>query len=252
MSKKNIKEYIGQVFINNQNLPMEIIEVPNTQKVKVRFENGYETIAQMSNIKRGRVKNPYHPTIHDVGFVGDGEYQCRVDGKVSHCYKTWSGMLFRCYKQDKDEKYVSWEDCTVCEEWHNFQNFAKWYYDNYYEIDDEKMHLDKDWLQKGNKVYSPTTCVFVPQTINSLLISRKRDRGNCVIGVSKNGSQYYAQMTKLSKHVGLGLFFNEIDAFNCYKKHKEDYIQEVANKYKGLIPIKLYNAMVNYKVEITD
>ena len=43
-------------------------------------------------------------------------------------------------------------DVTVCEEWHNFQNFAKWFYENYYEISGEKMRLDKDILIKGNKM----------------------------------------------------------------------------------------------------
>lgn len=35
----------------------------------------------------------------------------------------------------------------------------------------EGWHLDKDILLKGNKVYSPETCAFVPAKINSLLIS---------------------------------------------------------------------------------
>ena len=61
-------------------------------------------------------------------------------------------------------------DCSVYEGWHNFQNFAKWYEDNYYEIEEEQMHLDKDILVKGNKVYSPDTCVFVPETINGLFV----------------------------------------------------------------------------------
>ena len=33
---------------------------------------------------------------------------------------------------------------------------------------------------------------------------------------------------------------------------KERYIKEVADKWKGIIDDKVYNALYNYKVEITD
>ena len=33
---------------------------------------------------------------------------------------------------------------------------------------------------------------------------------------------------------------------------KENYIKQVAEEYKDKIPDKLYEAMYNYKVEITD
>ena len=36
------------------------------------------------------------------------------------------------------------------------------------------------------------------------------------------------------------------------KKEKHKYIVTIANKYKNKIPIKLYNAMLDYKIEITD
>ena len=41
-------------------------------------------------------------------------------------------------------------------------------------------------------------------------------------------------------------------AFNAYKNFKENYIKETAEQYKQLIPEVLYNAMINYVVEITD
>lgn len=36
------------------------------------------------------------------------------------------------------------------------------------------------------------------------------------------------------------------------KKAKEDYLKELANKYKENISEAVYNALMNYKVEITD
>lgn len=42
-------------------------------------------------------------------------------------------MLQRCY----NNKQLSYFDCEVCDEWLCFQNFAKWYEENYYEIEGE-------------------------------------------------------------------------------------------------------------------
>ena len=46
------------------------------------------------------------------------------------------------------------------------------------------MHLDKDILIKGNKIYSPQTCCFVPENLNSLITKNDSIRNNLPIGVS--------------------------------------------------------------------
>lgn len=38
----------------------------------------------------------------------------------------------------------------------------------------------------------------------------------------------------------------------AYKTYKENQIKQVADEYKDLIPERLYNAMYEYEVEITD
>ena len=43
-----------------------------------------------------------------------------------------------------------------------------------------------------------------------------------------------------------------IEAFNAYKQAKESFVKEQANKWKGKIGERAYNALMNYKVEITD
>ena len=156
-------------------------------------------------------------------------------------------MMQRCYGNENRPTY---KDVFVCEEWHNFQNFAKWFDDNYYEINDEMIELDKDILFKGNKIYSPETCVFAPQPIN--LLFRHADRGEYPIGVEyvklKNTKKCYrAVFSQLDKY-----YLTPEEAFEFYKEHKEMYIKEVADKYKKYIPKKLYNAMYNYQVEIID
>ena len=50
----------------------------------------------------------------------------------------------------------------------------------------------------------------------------------------------------------LGQFDNPNDAFLAYKKAKESYLKELADKWKERIDPRAYKALMNYKVEITD
>ena len=167
-------------------------------------------------------------------------------------------MLKRCYSGEYQKKEPTYKDCTVCKEWLNYSNFKKWYDDNYYEIDGERMALDKDILVKGNKTYSPETCVFVPQNINKLFIKSNKARGKYPIGVYKpNNANKYQVCCNIfnngkSKLKNLGYYNTIDDAFNAYKEFKEANIKQIADYYKEKIPNKLYEAMYNYKVEITD
>ena len=54
------------------------------------------------------------------------------------------------------------------------------------------------------------------------------------------------------KREHLGYFKTEVEAFNAYKTAKESFIKEQANKWKGKIDNRAYNALMNYQVEITD
>ena len=116
------------------------------------------------------------------------------------------------------------------------------------------MNLDKDILIKGNKVYGPDTCIFVPQDINKLFTKRNNNRGNYPIGVSYNKQQkkYKSYCNTNSKQNFLGYYDTPEEAFTIYKQFKENYIKQVADEYKNHIPEKLYNAMYEYEVEIDD
>lgn len=100
--------------------------------------------------------------------IGEGNYKVSDNTIVNLNYSTWLSMLKRCYNIEFQFKHSSYIGCSVHEDWHNFQNFAKWYDENYYSIGNERIALDKDILVKGNKIYSPETCIFVPHNINNL------------------------------------------------------------------------------------
>lgn len=172
------------------------------------------------------------------------------DIKKSQIWKRWYDIHYRCYSTQLHERYPSYVGCSVCEEWNNFNNFYAWYQDNYYEVEGQKMDLDKDILCKGNKIYSPDTCVFVPHKINTMFTNGKRNRGAYPLGVhiDKDRKKYRACIG----HNKLGRFNTPEQAFIAYKKVKEKRIKELAKEYKDQIPEKLYQAMLNWKIEITD
>lgn len=166
----------------------------------------------------------------------------------NHIYDVWRNIIYRC----GNPKYPSYIDCSVCEEWNDFSNFCQWYNDNYYEIHDEKMCVDKDILFKGNTIYRPDRCCIVPETINMILTNRRYHRGELPIGVTQKNGAYMAKCKMYKKDKYIGYFDSPIEAFYAYKAAKESYIKEVADLYKPLIPTKIYDALINYRIDIND
>jgi len=238
---KKLYNRVGEVRYNRRGSKMTIIEYINHSHVVVEFENGYKVKTNYPKFDKGATKNPYDLTVEGVGYIGEGAYNSRA-----YVFSIWTAMLYRCYSFKYLQKYPTYIGCTVCEDWHNFQNFAKWHKENFYQIENEIMNLDKDILVKGNKIYSPETCVFVPSLINYLFTKNDKNRGNLPIGV------FFIKKSKHYRARCLGCYLTPEEAFQAYKQTKEINIKEIAEKYKEQIPEKLYLAMLNYKVEITD
>ena len=80
-------------------------------------------------------------------------------------------------------------------------------------------------------------------------------RGKYLIGVSWN-KRDKVFVARVNKSKGgseyLGSFKTELEAFNAYKKAKEAFVKEQANKFKSQIDIRAYEALMNYTVDITD
>ena len=250
----------GERGINNFGSKMIIVEYRKYSDIDVYFPEYDWTFkgTRYGDFKNSNIKCPYEKRYYGVGYIGEGKYKVWENGKNTKCYKTWHNMLNRCYDEKFHEKYPTYIGCKVDKNWHNFQNFAEWYYNNYYEIEGGKMCLDKDILYKHNKVYSPKTCIFVPQTINSLFVKRDNNRGESVIGTSLKNGRYRVQCwsfnpeTGKSKQEYFGYYDSQEKAFEIYKYYKEKNIKQVADYYKDKIPEKLYDGMYSYKVEIDD
>lgn len=248
------KERVGTKGFNTLGSLMEVTEYNRYADIWVKFlDFGNLVHTDWNSFCKGNVRNPYDKSVYGIGYLGEGNYKTRTNKKETKMYKTWSGMFERCYSEKYQESHQYYVGCTVAKEWHCFQNFAKWYDDNYYEVEEERMELDKDILVKRNRVYSPDACVFVPKDINTLFTKSDAARGDLPLGVDWNKSSYRSRCLNgkgKSKH--LGYFNTAEEAFVAYKKYKEKVIRQIAEEYKDRIPDKLYEALLKYEVEIND
>lgn len=254
----------GEINFNTQGLKMQICEYKSCQNLYVKFENGYIKHTNYANFLKGEVFNSFYPNVLGVGYLGNTK--SAIKGKNKKAYITWKNILSRCYNEtDVSYKNYGGRNCFVCDEWLCFENFEKWYEKNYYEIKGQRMCIDKDILIKGNKVYSPDTCVFVPNLINCIFTKSNALRGTLPIGVQFE-RKFYGELTnmyaaRMSQYnfethkkelVFLGCFDNPLEAFYEYKCQKEYYIKCIAELYKDIIPQNLYDALYKYEVTIDD
>lgn len=182
-----------------------------------------------------------------IGYRGSENVDCTAES-----YLKWHDMINRCYNAKFHERQPQYMECTVCEEWLNYSNFKVWYDKN--KIVGMSLDLDKDILFKENKVYSPETCCFVPHAINTLFLNGKKNRGNLPLGVhfDKSKEKYRAEVSFMGEQIKFGTFDTAEEAFGRYKEYKEKFIKDMAIQYKGKIPDKVYQAMMNWKIEIDD
>ena len=142
-----------------------VINYENNRRVLVKFINtGYESIFRKDHILSGKVKDKLAPSRFGIGFIGDGKYKQNSPAGVA-----WNNMMRRCYSKLSPRDNPTYADCTVCEEWHNFQVFAEWHEQNCI----EGYHIDKDVKVDGNRIYGPETCIFLKQSENNVKANAK-------------------------------------------------------------------------------
>lgn len=255
------KKRTGRKIINTQGLIMTCVEYINSLNVVVEFDKPYyKTNSCWSNFTKGKIRNPNLPTIYSVGIIGD-KYPTNNGSRHIKEYQCWSDLLFRVYGNKRvDSTSLRYKECTVCEEWLYYPNFYEWLHsqENFQKwLNEERWCLDKDIINKHNKVYSAHNCCLVPNNINTLFVKKNKNRGNLPIGVTYNHNRYMATysnpITKNTREY-IGTFNTPEEAFYAYKEKKEDLIKQIAQiEYdKHNIIKQCYDAMMKYEVDITD
>jgi len=183
-------------------------------------------VRKYTNSIRGR------KLLQGVG-VNDADYSvtATINGTRTMCpyYRTWHNMIHRCYNPNYKRVNITYEDCTVYEDWHLFSTFSEWMCGQ----DWKDKVLDKDLLVRGNKIYSPNTCIFLRPEINSLLIEGHKARGNYLSGVTryKGKGSYLAAISKGTSinNNNIGSFPTEVEAHNAWRLAKSKQLYDAAN-----------------------
>ena len=252
------RDCVGKVYKSKSSGDFKILKYNDSKNVEIRFlKTRFEMTVELGNIRKGEVKDPYSPSVYGVGITGT-KYQPKINGVNTKEYELWTGMLKRCYSDTCQKKHPTYIGCEVSNNFLYYEYFYEWCRKQVGFGNDGNgnlFHLDKDLLIRGNKVYSESTCVFLPQEINSLLVKCTASRGKHLIGVCwhKRDKAFVAQVHKnkgMSEH--LGYFKTELEAFNAYKQAKESFVKEQANNWKSEIDERAYEALMSYTVDIDD
>jgi len=241
MEKRYNRSHIGEVHTTNTGLTCKVIEGGSkTHYCTIQIKEWVKEV-RYNAVKGGRVKYPYQPNVYNVGYVGEGEYPKYVNNRNTKAYKLWNGMLQRCYDEKYHEKKPTYKSVAVCEEWHNFQVFAKWFHEesNY----QEGWHLDKDLLSFELKTYSPTTCVFIPSALNSFLTNVKLNNTSGYTGVHFNSAKnkWEASINSNGNQRYIGAYKSKQTAALMYRLARKKEVSKWKEKMEGILPQQVIN-----------
>lgn len=213
-----------------------------------RFSNGYADTEDMifdiiNNIaykENEWYANKWKRTTFGIGYLGcNNSYASDKD-----IYVKWANMMQRCYSEGVRNDRPHYKNSTADIEWFNFSNYREWHKKN--TMGDKKLDLDKDVLIPRNTVYGSETCTLIPHFTNTIFESRGM---NTNIVLNDNTGKYDVNMVVLGTKKDVGTYDTFEEAKKGYIDYKQKYIKDVAEKCKGKVPYKTYNAMVNWKVE---
>lgn len=246
---------VGDKYETNEGCEVEVVEYKNCGNVLIKFLDnfGHQRYVQAVHLREGRVKNPYHRSVAGVGYIGFGDFSVVKNKKLTKEYICWKSMVERCHDELVRSKRPTYKDVSLCEEWHNFQNFAKWHVEQT-GSSNKGWHLDKDLLIKNNKVYCPEACVFIPQEINSFLAVPKKVSKTEPIGVyfEKDSGKYVACCHNGFRQKKIGRFDCVEKAYSEYASFKELLARKLAIEWKDYLDKRAFEALMNYKTETED
>ena len=184
MGGKKEQNRIGIEFTTNEGYQVIVIDYVNNKKVQIMFldEHKYTTWTQWVHLESGSLKNPFHKSVFEVGYLGLDKNGQRPKvykaGKQVREYNCWNGMLERCYDEKYHEKHPTYKNCTVCDRWLCYANFLEDLpkikdYDFWRDNPNERIALNKDiyyaelGIKTDCKEYSLLTTRFITDSENT-------------------------------------------------------------------------------------
>lgn len=238
IATKPKKAKAGTCFDTNSGSSLVVLHYENAKTIVVEFKDGrtHPFIANIGNLRKGKYKNPYSTSVCGKGFLGVGKFTYKNEKRA---HMAWVGVMTRVYSEKELKRRPSTHDLTVCEEWHNFQIFAKWFMEQEGSNLDG-WHLDKDLIVSGNSHYSPETCCLLPSEINTIL-PKRQGKSDRVYRKRDGGWQIQVKGTCGTRST---LVFRDYkEACEEKVKNQSDLLKFYSEKYKCVLSISAYKAL---------
>ena len=210
--KKN--KLIGESFTNTKNETCEVVEFIGGNWFNVIFPCGYESRVSRSQLQNGQFKGKY--TVHMWGFndMEQGSYDPVV-------YSIWTNMILRVKEDREYLRGDAYAYVVICEEWRTFSGFNEWAVEQDYQ--DKQINND---LISGD-IYSPSTCVFIPSSLNGMVPEKGYLPESGYRGVvERSPGRFMAQVSIDNKSVNLGTHKTAELAYTAVMKNLHSRLQE--------------------------
>lgn len=171
--------------------------------------------------------------------VNDADYPVNwsVNGERFRCpiFSIWKSLICRTIPPIK-ESHASYADCSISDGWKHYMDFYNWTNNR----DWEGLRLDKDVLIRGNRIYSPDTCVYIPNSLNQLLKQPKKSDSDICMGVrylhgykdSKDKFEAYSKYEQ--KYIYLGTYYSKEEAHAAWQQEKVTHFEKEIQKLEEM------------------
>lgn len=223
----------GILFEMNDGSFVKVLKYINAKNILVRFIDNKtdEFWAHIGNLRKGKYKNPFTPSVFNHGFIGVGNYNPLIHKDAKYC---WIYMLERCFTNKRAVQVNN----TIDEKWLNFQNFSQWYYCQENWSVNIKLELDKDVKILGNRHYGPDTCCLLPREINTIYPKSYTTGGRVYYYESDNTWKVWHHDIK-GKRISKS-FKSKIEAEKWKELKTINKFSELADKYKDCLTEEIY------------
>jgi hypothetical protein len=161
----------------------------------------------------------------------------------------WNNLKSRC-REGSAQRKNSTSYVQIENHFDNYDVFTEWCQGQYGYMNKSASgiywNLDKDLLHHGNKIYSPDTCMFIPLSVNTVMMASDVCRGKFPVGVQPHyqvkKTRYTATCRRRDGSGYVGIYDTPEEAHKAWQLAKVDRILEEASDHPE--HIKMYEALM--------
>lgn len=233
-------------------------------EVHIKACNKYKQKARLIDYNKTVGKQTEITVQFDDGSKKQVAYKNFIEGYICSDLETPLNAEKNPYNRGEAEHHyiTAVNSNNICKEWLDFNIFENWFKENFYQCSEYEVCITPELLGGPNAEYNSKNCCFLPRPLMTIIndyndIRLPKKQTDLPVGIQYN-YLYYKGKKRLSPNKpyrvrtafgSFGRFEHLEDAVDAYYNAKEQHINHMAKVYKDIIPEKIYNALLNYKVQ---